>query len=116
MVQANPDITLYFGQYSNMTREIVNVLKANGLMGKVRVFDAGGTAWPARAVRDGDIDFTTALYLASDAKAAVYAIAAAQKGEAVPRAIQNEGKPITRGTLVQFYDKTNIQQYVPEAE
>ncbi len=116
MVQANPEITLYFAQYSNMTRGIVTVLKAKGLMGKVHVFDAGGTAWAARAVRDGEIDFTTALYLASDAKAAVYAIAAAQRGEAVPRVIHNEGKPITRGTLVQFYDKTNIEQYVAEAE
>ena len=116
MVQANPDITLYFAHYSNMTRGIVAVLKEKGLMGKVKVFDAGGTAWAAHAVENGEIAFTTALYLASNARAAVYAIAAAQKGELVPHLIQNEGKPITTVTLVQFYDKSNIAQYHAEAD
>lgn len=116
IVSAHPEITLYFSHYSNMTRGIVQALEAAGKLGNVKVFDAGGTAWAKQAVKAGTIDFTTALYLRSNAAASIEAIAAAQRGEPVPRVIQNEGKPITKGALVQFIDSSNVDAYQPEAD
>ncbi len=115
IVQANPDLTLFLSHYSNMTRGIVQALDAAGRR-DVEVFDAGGTQWAADAVANGRISFTTALYLASNAAASVEAIAAAQRGESVPRYIHNAGKLISNGTLVEFIDASNVGDYIAEAQ
>jgi ribose transport system substrate-binding protein len=58
LLQANPDTTILFGNYSEITRGSAQAVKQAGMAGKVKVYDAGGSAWAYQAVKNGDISAT----------------------------------------------------------
>ena len=116
MVQANPDMTLAFTTYSDLTKGMVPVLKAQDRLGRVKVYEGGATKWSVDAIRAGEIHLTTALYLSTNAGRALRALDEARRGEAVPRVIHNDGVPIKNGRLVDVIDRSSISAYLAEID
>jgi ribose transport system substrate-binding protein len=119
MVQANPDITLYYTAFSNLAKGLAPVLDQAGLTGKARIYDNGATAWAIDAVKNGAISVSSANRLGSNAYNAVKAVDRARKGETLARAIGDlgtalvEGKPPTDPYLI---DAANAASFAPEIE
>ncbi len=98
MVQANPDITLFYTAFSNLAKGLVPVLEEAGRLDQVKIYDNGATEWAIDALRDGTIELTSANRLRSNAYTAVQAIGKAQRGEPFSRAIGDLGAPLVPGT------------------
>lgn len=119
IVQANPDITLFYTAYSNLAKGLAPVLDEAGLTGKVKLYDNGATAWAVEAIKDGTVAVSSANRLGSNAYNAVVAIDRARKGEDLPRALGDLGAPLVDGTPPSdpfLIDAENVATYAPEAE
>jgi len=118
MLQANPDLTVIIGAYTNMSKGAVPALEAAGKLGQVKVYEAGGTQWSMEALRKGWIQATTGFYRKTAAEAAVQAILDARTGKAVPRVILNDGHAPIAGQesgQVGIVTKANVDGYVSES-
>lgn len=51
MVQANPDITLYYTAFSNLAKGLVPVLEQAGRLDRVKIYDNGATAGAVAALK-----------------------------------------------------------------
>ena len=119
MVQANPDLTLFYTAFSNLSKGLVPVLEEAGRLGEVRIYDNGSTAWAVDALRAGKIALSSANRLKSNAFNAVMAIREAQKGNAVPRALGDLGAPLVAGRPPSdpyLIDAENVGAFTPEVE
>ena len=119
MVQANPDITLYYTAFSNLAKGLVPVLEQAGRLDKVRVYDNGATAWAIEALEAGKIRLSTANRLKSNTYDAVLAIDKARKGEPVVHVIGDLGAPLVEGqppTDPYLIDAKNAAGFKPEVE
>lgn len=119
MVQANPDMTLYYIAFSNLAKGLVPVIEQAGLSGKVKIYDNGATAWAVDAIKDGTVTLSSANRLGSNAYNAVKAIDRARKGETLSRAIGDLGEPLVEGkppTDPYLIDTSNVSTFKPEIE
>jgi len=119
MVQANPDMTLYYTAFSNLAKGLVPVIEQAGLSGKVKIYDNGATAWAVDAIKDGTVTLSSANRLGSNAYNAVKAIDRARKGETLSRAIGDLGEPLVEGkppTDPYLIDTSNVSTFKPEIE
>lgn len=119
MVQANPDITLYYTAFSNLAKGLAPVLEQAGLSGKAKIYDNGATAWAVQAIKDGTVAVSSANRLGSNAYSSVEAIDRARKGEKMPRAIGDLGEPLIEGkppTDPYVIDMGNVASFKPEVE
>ncbi len=118
MLQANPDLTIIVGAYTNMSKGAVPALEAAGKLGKVKVYEAGGTAWSVEALRKGWIQATTGFYRKTAAEAAVQAILDARDGKPVPHVVLNDGHALIAGQKaghVGIVTNANVDSYVSES-
>lgn len=119
MVQANPDITLYYTAFSNLAKGLVPVLEQAGRLDKVKVYDNGATAWVVAALKSGKIRLSTANRLKSNTRDAVLAIDKARKGEPVVHVIGDLGAPLVEGqppTDPYLIDVQNAADFKPEVD
>jgi len=119
MVQANPDITLYYTAFSNLAKGLVPVLEQAGRLDKVKVYDNGATAWAINALKTGKIRLSTANRLKSNTYNAVFAVDKARKGEPVVHVIGDLGAPLVEGqppTDPYLIDAKNAASFKPEVE
>lgn len=118
LAQAHPDMTILMSDYTNITKGGIAGLKAAGRLGKVKIYDAGGTTAAVQFVKDGTVQFTTARYARTPMRVAIEDLIKARKGEQVPHFVWNDGhapepgrKP---GSPVYLVTKKNVDQYHPE--
>ena len=116
MIQGNPNITLYFSSYGNLTKGLVTALKEQNKLSSVKVYEGGATTWSKQAILDGELQSTSMLTVRTNSVKALEALHDAQQGKPVAHFIANDGLPITNGKLVQIIDKSNIDGFTPEAE
>jgi ribose transport system substrate-binding protein len=119
MVQANPDITLYYDAFSNLSKGLVPVLEQTGRLDKAKVYDNGATAWAVEALKAGKIKLTSANRLKSNAYNAVMTIEKAKRGERVPHVLGDLGAPLVEGqppTDPFLIDAKNVEGFKPEVE
>jgi ribose transport system substrate-binding protein len=118
MLQANPELDVIIGAYTNMSKGAVPALEAAGRQDEVKVYEAGGTLWSVDALRSGAIEATTGFYRQTAAETAVAAILDARAGEAVPRVILNDGHALIPGQeagSVGLVTRENVDAYAPES-
>jgi ribose transport system substrate-binding protein len=119
MVQANPDVTLFYTAFSNLAKGLVPVLEQAGRLDAVKIYDNGATSWAVAALRQGKIQVSSANRLRSNAYHAVMAIERSRKGESLPRVLGDLGAPLVAGqppTDPYLIDVTNIEGFQPEVE
>lgn len=118
LVQAHPDMTILMSDYTNITKGGIAGLKAAGLLGKVKVYDAGGTTAAVQYIKDGTTVLTTAKYARIPMAVAVQQLVKAAKGETVDRFIENDGHPLEPGRKpgdpVYLITKDNVDGYTPD--
>ena len=118
MLQANPDLNIIIGAYTNMSKGAVPAIEAAGLQKQVKVYEAGGTEWSVDALKSGAIQATTGFYRKTAAEAAVQAIIDARAGRHVSRVILNDGHALIPGQLagkVGLVTRENVASYAPES-
>lgn len=118
MLQANPDLSIIIGAYTNMSKGAVPAIEAAGKQGQVKVYEAGGTEWSVEALKSGAIQATTGFYRQTAAEAAVQAILDARAGKTVPRVILNDGHDLIPGQeegKVGLVTRENVGAYTPES-
>jgi ribose transport system substrate-binding protein len=101
LLQANPDATILFGNYSEITRGSVQAVKQAGLGGKIAVYDAGGSTWAFQAVKDGDVVATKTYIPVTETSLTVDSIAQAWVGTQGPRFIPLPSVYVTKENLDQ---------------
>jgi ribose transport system substrate-binding protein len=99
LLQANPDTTILFGNYSEITRGSVQAVKQAGVVGKVKVYDAGGSAWAYQAVKNGDIAATKTYIPYTELKLTVESMFDAWNGKAPPRFIPLPSVFVTKANI-----------------
>jgi len=99
LFQANPDLTIFISNYSDMTRGAVQAAKQTGMLGKMKIYDNGGNVWSFQAVRDGLIESTRTLLPYTEMYEAVKALGAAWAGEPTPRFIPLVAVDINKETV-----------------
>jgi len=118
MLQANPNLNIVIGAYTNMSKGAVPAIEAAGKQGQVKVYEAGGTEWSVDALKSGAIEATTGFYRETAAETAVQAIIDARAGKKVPRVILNDGHGLLPGQAagaVGLVTKDNVSAYSPES-
>lgn len=118
MLQANPDLSIIVGAYTNMSKGAIPALEATGKLGEVQVYEAGGTEWSVNALKKGWIQATTGFYRKTAAETAVQAILDARAGKPVPRVILNDGHALIPGQeegRVGIVTIENADDYEPQS-
>lgn len=118
MLLSHPDLTTIVGVYTNMSKGAVPALEAADKLGKVYVYEAGGTVWSVDALKKGWIKATTGYYRETAAATAVNAIVDAWAGKPVPRAFMNDGHallPDQAPGTVAIITTANVGTYTPQA-
>jgi len=105
LLQANPDLTILIGNYSDITRGAVQAVQAAGRLGKLKIYDSGGNKWAFEAVKRGWITSTRTLTPYGEIQKSVEALAAAWAGKPAPRFVPLE---------TQFITKDNVDKFKPE--
>ena len=118
LAQAHPDMTILMSDYTNITKGGIAGLKAAGLLGKVKIYDAGGTTAAVQFVKDGTVQLTTARYARTPMRVAIEDLIAARAGKPVPRFVWNDGHPPEPGrkpgSPAYLITKQNVNDYHPE--
>jgi len=99
LLNANPDATILIGNYSDITRGAVQAVKQAGLEDSIKVYDSGGNEWAFQAVRDGDVYLTRTYTPYTEMYEGVKALAAAWKGEQVPRYVPLDSALVTKDNI-----------------
>jgi len=118
MLLSHPDINAVIGVYTNMSKGVIPALEAAGKLGKVKVYEAGGTTWSVDALKKGWIQATTGYYRETAAATAVNAIVDAWAGRPVRRAVMNDGHALLPGQpagKVAIITTANLGTYTPQA-
>lgn len=118
MLVSHPDLNAIIGVYTNMSKGVVPALEAAGKLGRVKVYEAGGTVWSTDALKKGWIQATTGYYRETAAATAVKAIVDAWAGKPVPRATMNDGHALLPGQTaghVAIITTANLDTYTPQA-
>ncbi|TGT54063.1 sugar ABC transporter substrate-binding protein [Mesorhizobium sp. M00.F.Ca.ET.170.01.1.1] len=118
MLQANPDLSIIVGAYTNMSKGAIPALEAAGKLGTVKVYEAGGTAWSVEALKKGWIKATTGFYRQTAAETAVQAILDARAGKPVSHVVLNDGHKLIPGQKegeVGIVTLNNVDAYEPQS-
>lgn len=103
LLEANPDATILFGNYSEITRGAVQAIKQAGMAGKVKVYDAGGSTWAYQAVKNGDIVATKTYIPYTELKLTVESMFEAWNGKMPPRFIPLPSTVVTKANIADHH-------------
>jgi ribose transport system substrate-binding protein len=106
LFQANPDMTIFISNYSDMTRGAVQAARQVGSLGKMKVYDSGGNTWAFKAVADGFITSTRTIEPYTETYLAVKQLGDAWAGKPVARFTPTKSINIDSETV-----KSNQPQY-----
>jgi ribose transport system substrate-binding protein len=113
LLKAHDDIDLVMSVYSpDLTRGVINGLKAEGKLGKIPVADMGGSKYTFEQIRAGNIQFSLPMFPYNDGKRAVEALVGAASGKQPPRFVDDSEV----GTAVEPFviTKDTIGEYSPQ--
>lgn len=118
LVQANPDMTILMSAYTNITKGGVAALRSADRLGKVKIYEGGGTETGLKYIKDGTTQAMLARYSRAPVRYAINALVDAWAGKPVPRFTPNDGHPDEAGRIpgsaVFLVTKENAESYHPE--
>lgn len=114
-MRAHPDTTVVLSSYSpDLTRGVVQALKALGLAGKVKVADSGASNYAYQQLTDGNLQFTSPLFPIETGAYMVEAIREAQEGKTVPRYVSDIPPSLGTPDNIPIITKANTNIFKPE--
>ena len=118
LVQAHPDMTILMSAYTNITKGAVAALRASNRLGKVKIYEGGGTVTGLAYVRDGTTKAMLARYSRTPIAYAIQAVADAWVGKPVPHYTGDDGHALETGrdpsSASFLVTKENADNYHPE--
>jgi ribose transport system substrate-binding protein len=114
-LRAHPDVTMLVSVYTpDLSRGVVNALKASGKLGKVKVVDAGGSQYSYDQIKQGNIQLTLPYFPKEQGAYPVQTIVDAQAGKNPERFVSDV--PSGSGTVDDplVITKDNLSQYTPQ--
>jgi ribose transport system substrate-binding protein len=111
-LQANPDLTIYAGNYAELTKGIVEAVEAAGLTGKVKVYDFGGNEWAAEAVANGQVRMSLPMLPYTEVAKSVELLVGALKGEDTAKAYDLSTEMTFEGAP--YLTQKNVSKFTPE--
>jgi ribose transport system substrate-binding protein len=111
-LQGNKDITMIVTPYAGITEGVMKAVEAQGLTGKIAVYDqVGGSAQSVKQIEAGNLTGTLPTYPASIGEAALQAILDAADGKTPERFIDDDGNPdAAKGAIT----KANLASLEPQ--
>lgn len=111
ILQANHNVNIVVSTYSGLTQGIIPAVKAAGLMGKVKIYDAGGATTSQQYIQSGELQMSFVLLPRQTAIDAVDAVVSAYNGKTVAHFINplTPQDPAVPGTL--FITKSNVAKF-----
>ncbi|MDM9625000.1 sugar ABC transporter substrate-binding protein [Rhizobium sp. S152] len=106
LFQANPDLSIFISNYSDMTRGAVQAARQVGSLSKLKVYDSGGNDWAFKAVAAGQITSTRTIEPYTETYLAVKQLGDAWEGKPVARFTPTKSIKIDAETV-----KSNEPQY-----
>lgn len=118
LVQAHPDMTILISAYTNITKGAVAALRASDRLGKVKIYEGGGTVTGLAYVKDGVTQAMLARYSRTPIAYAIQAVVDAWAGKPVPRYTGDDGHALEAGrdpnSASFLVTKENAANYHPE--
>jgi ribose transport system substrate-binding protein len=115
---ANPDITILMSAYTDITKGAVAALMASDQLGKMKIYEGGGTITGQRYIREGVTSAMLGRYSRSPIRFSIQALVDAWAGKKVPRYTSNDGHEdeVGRepGSDVFIVTKANVDNYHPQ--
>ena len=115
---ANPDITVIYSAYSDITQGAIKALKQADMLDTVKVYEQFGDQQSIDSIKAGELHITTGVFPRGARTAAFNFIKKAFAGEPFDRVVMGDGGPAPADTSTwsgaTIYDATNIDTYVPE--
>jgi enoyl-CoA hydratase len=113
-LQGHKDTTMILTSYAGITNGVVQAVEAQGLTGKIAIYDqTGGSAESKKLIENGGITGTLPSYPESMATAALQAVIDAGKGTQPKRFISDDGNP---DAVTGAVTKSNISSFTPQFE
>lgn len=84
VLTANSDITIIAGNYSDLTLGALEAVKTAGKLGKIKIYDSGGSKGVVDAIKKGEIELTQPYLPATESVDAVNSIIDAWHGKVGP--------------------------------
>jgi ribose transport system substrate-binding protein len=106
--KAHPQVRVVVSNYSGMTQGIVEAAKQAGILGKLRIYDVGGTTQALQYVADGTLQMSVPLYPKAFGSLPAKALIEHAEGKAVPHTVDPIYPP-------QFITKSNWKSFEAEA-
>ena len=114
-MRAHPSTTVVLSTYSpDLTRGVVQALKALGLAGKIKVADSGGSNYSYQQISAGTVQFTSPLFPIETGKYMVQSIKAAQAGQTPERYISDIPPALGSPQNIPIITKANMNIFKPE--
>lgn len=113
LIQAHPNLTVIMSGYSPMSKAIVDVVKAAGKEGQIKIYDLGGDTWAIGAVKSGEIAGTIFLSPISETTLALQGLIDAARGNDYTKYVDLSRDPdLPGGSAVVTPD--NVDGFTPE--
>jgi ribose transport system substrate-binding protein len=114
-LQAHPDTTLMMSVYSpDLTRGVIQALKAAGKLGKIKVVDQGGSSYSIDQIKAGNIEFTMPYFPERTGNLAVKSVIDAVSGKKPERFVDNVPPENGDYKNPQAITKDNVDSFKPE--
>ncbi|MCL4423545.1 MAG: sugar ABC transporter substrate-binding protein [Actinobacteria bacterium] len=118
LLQAHPNVKVIVSTYSGQTYGALAALNSLGKAGKVKVYTIGGNREDITSIESGTVEMSVPLYPASMGITGVNVLYRVTRGEAAPRYLGNDGRPVSSlqkpGETELFLTKSNIAKYHPQ--
>jgi ribose transport system substrate-binding protein len=114
-LRAHPEVTVVLSVYSpDLSRGVVNAVKALGKTGKIKIADAGGSKYTVDQIKAGTIQMTLGYFPKENGRLAVQSILDAHAGKPPVRFISDVRAKFGTVDKPLVITKENLSSYTPE--
>lgn len=117
LLRAHPDLGAVILEYDGQSAAVIRAIKAAGMAGKVKVFEAGSNGLTKGQLEAGTLTMAAAQFPYTVGYCSVKLLAAVQSGKAVPRVVYNDctskAKSASATTPI-FLTKATIGSFEPD--
>ena len=118
LIQAHPNMTILMSAYTHLTEGAVSALRADNRLGKVKIYEGGGTTIGLNYIKNGTTEVMMARYSQTPIVWAIHAVIDAWAGKPIPHFMGDDGHSLEPGrdpsSAAFLITKDNAASYHPE--
>jgi ribose transport system substrate-binding protein len=118
LLQSHPDMTILMSAYTNITKGAVSAMRINNRVGKVKIYEGGGTSTGLGYIKTGITEVMMARYSQTPIVYSINAVVDAWAGKTIPHFTGDDGHALEEGrdpnSAAFLVTKANADKYHPE--